>query len=96
MGIIFEVIDKINRKIHLSMERWSHIRQHHPNVEYSEEVRETLLHPDKIIMDEREGVENCFKYFKHKNQKSRFLKVVVRFLNTNGFVLSAHFVRDIR
>ena len=96
MGFVFEVIDKTGRKIHLSKERLKHIREYHADVENPEEISETLQKPDKIIVDEREDVNNFYKYFKHKGQKSKFLKVVVKYLNGNGFVISAHFVRDIR
>lgn len=32
MNTIFEVIDKTGRKVHLSKERWRHIRQDHLDV----------------------------------------------------------------
>ncbi len=44
----------------------------------------------------REDVNNFYKYFKHKKQKSKFLKVVVKYLNGEGFIISAHFLREIR
>ena len=94
MDYIFEVKDMAGRKIHLTNERWKHIREYHPDVENYEEVSETLQKPDKIIVDEREGVNNFYKYFKHKKQKSKFLKIVVKYLNGNGFVMSAYFTRN--
>ena len=93
---LFEITDKNGKKIRLAKERWSHIRIEHPNVENQEEIIETLQKPDKILKDEREEVENFFKYFKHKKWKSKFLKVVVKYLNGEGFILSAHFVRNIK
>ena len=84
MLLIFEVTDKTGRKILLTKKQWNHIRQHHAEVENSEEISETILKPDKIILDEREGVENFYKFFKHKKQKSKFLKIVVKFLNNKG------------
>ncbi len=55
-----------------------------------------LLKPDKNILDEREGVEYFFKYFKHKKWKSKFLKVVVKYINEEGSILSTYFVRNIK
>jgi len=96
MDIIFETTDKTGRKIRLTKERWSYIRQHHAEVEDPEEIKETLQRPDSFILDEREGVRYSFKFFKHKKHKSKFLKVVVKYLNGEGFVISSHFVRSIR
>lgn len=65
-------------------------------MENLDEIAETVKKPDKIIIDEREGVNNFYRYFKHKKQKSKFLKAVVKYLNGDGFVMSAHFARNIK
>ncbi len=49
MSKVFEISDKIGRKIYLSKERWKHIRKKHPEVEEIEEIKETINKPDKII-----------------------------------------------
>lgn len=95
MDILFEVINKSGRKIRLTKKQWSHIRQNHAEVEYPEEIKETLENPDNVINDVRENVNNFYKYFKHKKHTSKFLKVIVRYLNGEGFIISAHFVRTI-
>ncbi|MBA3064735.1 hypothetical protein FP803_04835 [Candidatus Woesearchaeota archaeon] len=96
MEIIFEVLDKTRRRIRLTKKQWAHIKQHHAEIENPEEIEKTLQNPDSIILDEREDVENFFKFFKHKKQKSKFLKVIVRFLNTESYVITAYFVRTIK
>ena len=96
MEYVFETIDKSGRKIRLTKKQWSHIRQHHAEVETPGEIEETLQNPTNIILDEREDVENFFRFFKHQKQKSKFLKVIVRFLNTEGYVITAYFVRMIK
>lgn len=96
MPNIFEITDKKGRKVRLTKERWTHIRTEHPNIENPEEIITALQNPDKIINDEREEVDYFFKYFKHKRWKSKYLKVVVRYINNEGSILSAHFVRNVR
>ena len=96
MENIFEITDKNQKRIKLTKKQWSHIRQHHSEIESPEEILETLENPDKILSDKRENVENFFKYFKHKNLNSKFLKVIVRYLNGDGFVITAHFGRLIK
>ena len=70
MTNIFEIVDKVGRSVRLTKERWEHIRAEHPNIENKEEIMEALQKPDKIIGDEREGVEYFFRFFKDKNWKS--------------------------
>ena len=96
MTNIFEITDKNKRKVKLTRERWSHIRIEHPNIENFEEIIESVQNPDKIIEDEREGVEYFFKYFKNKKWKSKFLKIVVKYINKEGSVLSAYLTRSIK
>ena len=96
MNYILEVIDKNGRVVHLSSERWSHIRKYHADIERFEEVSETLKNPDNVFADEREKVTIFYKFFKNKKQKSKFLRVVVKYLNGSGFVMSAYFVRNIK
>jgi len=96
MGIIFEVEDNTGRKIHLSKERWNeHIRLEHPDITDPEEIKQTILHPDKII-EQSEFKCNYYKIFKHKRSKLKYLKVIINYLNHHGFVITAHFVANIR
>ncbi len=96
MSNVFEIVDKSGRKVILTKDKWTHIRIVHSNVENSEDITETLQKPDKVIHDEREEVVYFFKYFKYKKWKSKFLKVVVKYINEEGSILSAYFVRNIR
>lgn len=96
MDYIFETTDKSGRKIRLTKKQWSHIRQHHSDVESLDEILKTIENPDNILSDVRENVETFFKYFKHKKLNSKFLKVIVRYLNGEGFIITAHFTRTIK
>jgi len=96
MRYIFKTRDKTGRTIILTKERWAHIRIEHSNVENFWEIEICILRPDKIISDEREDVNIYFKYFKHKKRKPKFLKTIIKYLNGEGFVISAHFVRKIK
>ncbi len=95
-NIIFELVDKTGRKIILTKERWSHIRQKHGLVEDPEEIQQTILNSDKSIFIEEKNKVYFYKYFKHKKHVSKFLKVIVKYLNDRGYVSSAHFTRKIQ
>ncbi len=92
MSFIFEIIDKSGRKIHLTKERWSHIRKKHYEVENYDIIEETIKKPDKITtIDIDETVHYYYRYYKHRPSHEKFLQVVVKYINGKGFVLSAGF-----
>ncbi len=98
MNNVFEVIDKTGRKIRLTKKQWSHITKKHPQVaSYHEEIKETLKNPLKITdygIDEEVGY--YYKYLKHKISTEKYLLVIVKYLNEDGFVISAFFEKHIK
>ena len=97
MSNVFEVVDKSGRKIRLTKERWGHITSpsspHSYMTNYLEEVKQTLNSSDKVIRNVYDDTKiNFYKYYK-KNGK--YLRVVVKYLNSDGFVVTAYFVRNI-
>ena len=69
MGFVFEIIDKTKRKIHLSKERWKHIRKEHPEIIDSEELKQVLINPNKILSSDRDPEVRW--YYLYKKQKKR-------------------------
>ena len=95
MSNILEIVDKSGRKIRLTKERWSHIRQDHPLVE-EDEITQTLTKPEKTLFIEGKNKVYFFRYFRHKKLREKYLRVVVKYLNGEGFILTAHFVKQIK
>lgn len=91
---ILEVQDKTKRKIHLSKERWSHIRKEHPNVDI-DEIKKAVTTPIKIISRGSEDLFDYYQFFKHKRSKLKYLKVIVKYLNGKGFIITSYFVKHI-
>ena len=52
--IIFEVIDKTERKIKLTQKGWTHIREEHPEIVDSQELEKVIVRPDKILVSDRD------------------------------------------
>lgn len=94
MNIIFEVIEKSGRKIRLTREQWKHIKQKHPNVE-DYEIEITLKNPSNVLYNEEDDVWMYHTYFKQKKQISKYLRVLVKYLNGGGYVITAYFVRTL-
>lgn len=98
MRIIFEATDKTGRKIRLTQTQWNHITApsspHTYMANHLEEVKETLISADKIIKslyDTRKA--NYYKYYKINK---KFMRVIVRYLNGEGFVVTSYFVSNIK
>ena len=97
MSIIFEVIDKTGRKIHLSNERWRHIRKRHPEVEEYDSIVDALMRPDKVTnyhIDE--SIVYYYKYYKSRPSPDKYLLIVVKYLNGHGYVLTSYYEDKIR
>jgi len=89
---VFEITDKTGRIIRLTKEQWSHIRKKHPEVESYELIEETTIKPDKITdYDLDNSVKYYYKYYKHRHSNEKYLQVIVKYLNGDGFILTAQF-----
>jgi len=98
MENIFEIEDKVRRKIHLSKERWSHINQDHPEMaDYIEEIKEALQKPDKITtFSFDEDIKYYYKYVKSRVSSAKYLLAIVKYLNGEGYIITSYFVRHIK
>lgn len=88
MDIIFEVIDKTRRKIHLSKEMWKHISLNHSDmVNKIEEIKSALIMPTLIVPNKYD--DNKRNYYKYQKPTNDYILVIVRYLNQEGYVVSA-------
>lgn len=62
---------------------------------YFVEIEETTKNPQKIVPRDVGNLFDFYSYYKHRKGKLKFLKVVVKYLNGEWFILSAYFVTDI-
>jgi len=93
MEDIFEVKDKTGRKIRLTREQWNHIKAEHPEIE-KEEVQLAIEKPIKII-EKTNNKYSYYQYLKYKKLPFRFLRVIVKYLNGEGFIITSYFVKRI-
>ncbi len=93
MDIIFEIIDRTGRKIRLTKEHFKHIIYHKGMENYIEEIKKTLKNPLKIISHEAGDLYDYYNYCKDRKGEAKYLQIIVKYLNGEGFVLTAYFVR---
>lgn len=95
---LFEIKDKSGRKIYITNERWSHIASEHPAVaDRIEEIKETLVQPLTIRRSEHDpNVKFYYRYYKNIKLKAKYLLVMVKYLNSEGFVITSFYTDKIK
>lgn len=97
MDYLFEITDKSGRKVHLSEKQWAHIRKKHPEVEDFDMLREGIEKFDKVTnYGYDSSVHYFYKYFKHKQLPNRYLCIAIKYLNGEGYVITAYFDKGIK
>ncbi|MBU2615588.1 MAG: hypothetical protein KKC19_00625 [Nanoarchaeota archaeon] len=71
MDNVFEIKDKTERRIYLTKERWKHITlpssPHAYMTNYLEEIKQTLINPDKIIRSiNNDSNANYYRFYKER------------------------------
>lgn len=63
---------------------------------YLEEIRRTLEKPLNITFQESGNLVRYYSYQKHRKHPEKYLRIIVQYLNGEGFVITAHFVRHVK
>ena len=94
---VFFVRDKTGRLIYMSKERYCHILKHPEMQNKMEEIKETLQNPLKITSYAFDGqIKYYHKHCKLKKSKARYLRVIVKYLNGAGFIVTSYLVDRIK
>lgn len=90
---IFHVMSKLNRRIRLDEERWLHIKVRHSELQGKiSELSLTLKSPTIVLFDRAQQNFRYLKFFKHLQ---RYLCVIAKHMNGEGFVISALYISRI-
>ena len=93
MDNIFEVVDKTGRKISLSKERWKHITIEHPEISNYNDLINVIENPDKVLESDRDSKVRW--YYSYNKKRKLYFKVSVKYLNGEGYVITAHYISKI-
>ena len=91
---IFEIVEKSGRKIRLTEERWKHIANEHPSISH-EEIKNVLIGPI-VIKPSKYDPAHVRWYYSFNKVKKLYLMVAVKYLNGEGFVITAYYMRNIK
>ena len=92
---IFEVKDKTGRKIYLTKERWTHINIEHPEVShYFFILEEVLTNPLRIT--DYENDEKVKYYYRYLKNVKKYLLLIVKYLNGEGYIITSYIIGKIK
>ena len=93
---LFEVNDKTGRMIYLTQERWKHILREHPSLgNCLEFIKQTLIKP--LTIKQSTSDSYVYLYYQHRNTfPKRYLLVVVKYLNGEGFIITSFYTNKIK
>jgi len=96
MARILEIRDRNGKLVYLTDERYRHISAH-PEMQNSLQViARTIKSPDKIETYSLDpSIRLFYTYHKSRKTKARYLRVVIKYVNGEGFVITAYFVVNI-
>jgi len=93
MPRVLELKDKTGRTIYLTDERYNHIRKHPEMKNSLQLIEETIRKPTSIQSYSFDpNIKYYYNYQKDRKSKAKHLRVIIKYLNGEGFVITAYFV----
>ncbi len=94
----FEITDKFARKLKLTKERiWAHISKRPEMLGKEELIKATLIDPDEVRESKEDSKALLYYRTNPKGDKwNRFILVIVKVLNGEGFILTSLFTGIIK
>lgn len=92
--VYFEVKSALGKKIRTTKEHWKLVSEvKHPIIkDYEKEVKETIANPDEV----RQSKKDTTVYLYYKKYQKYFVCVLVRHLNSEGFIITAYLADKIK
>lgn len=94
---VLEVRSKLGKRIRLTQKQWAHIREEHAELDNQQAaIGEALEQPDFVCYNMQEGGYEYYKHYRETPVMEKYLKVVTRHLNDEGFVITAFYLSRIQ
>lgn len=85
------------RALKLTNDGWRHISTVHPELRGElEKVNQTIMSPDLIKRGNKADTFMFYKFFPRTIVSPKYLVLVIKYLNTEGTVLTGYFTERIR
>ena len=97
MTVLFIARDRHGRAIRLTHTQWKHIVEHPEMSDQIERIKETIELPHVIHSGKRDpNIRYYFRYYKKTPATGNYLLVAVKYLNGDGFVITAFYATKAR
>ncbi len=94
---VLKVTSRADRQIRLTEVQWDHMTSRHPEVNGQEDkISETLEDPDFIYHSLKEENYHYLKYFEDTPVTKKYLLIIAKHLNKEGFVITGFFLSRIK
>ena len=97
MSVILQAATPDGRVLKLTDDGWRHVCMVHPELEGElEKVNQTMKSPDFIKQGNRIDTFMFYKFFSETIVSPKYLVLVVKYLNSEGAVLTGYFTKRVR
>jgi len=97
MPIVFETVAYDGKIIRLTEVQWLHAVFFHPEIEGEQEkMKEVLENPEIVVRGATEDTKICYKFYPLTPVASKYLTVVVKILDREGFIVTSYFTERVR
>jgi len=97
MSIVLEVRAYDKRRIRLTDVQWLHMVFFHPEVEGEQsKIKEVLKNPDVVVEGATKDTRIFYRFYKSTAVASKYLAVVIKVLNEEGFIITGYFTERVR
>lgn len=90
--VMFMLPPKLQKTIRLDEERWNHVLKHPEMKNQINRVKETIINPDSVRESRHDpSVWLFYKLYTETPVTRKYLLVITRILNEEGFIVTAFF-----
>lgn len=91
---VFKVEDVNGKKVRLTRERWDYINVSHPGIGNIDELIEVLKRPTAVRESDRD--KDVKWLYRFQKEEKLYLLVSVKYLNGEGFIITAHYTKKVK
>lgn len=90
--VLLIAIEPSGRSIRLTKAQWQHIVAEHPDMNNLDLIRRAIEEPDFVVPTKYDAQGVVWHYVYNKSRR-QFVFVAIKYLNGEGFVITAYYLR---
>jgi hypothetical protein len=95
--MIFNISSILRKQIRLTDKQWAHIRYKHKELDNQLQLMKlTLQEPDAVYYSPQAENYHYYKYFTQTPVSEKYLLLIVKHLNKEGFIITSFLVAKIK